>query len=158
MMELGWQDYLIGDPMKPLQYRLPLTTAGKLAEDLIARLHLNGIRIVDNPDAEVETVYFIEHCMGRGDQEKINLCKDYDVLIPLEIVDWTVSHFVRDAVYFHQPKAILEMGHFNTEEPGMKYMCTWLPEAIGTHDIPIHFIASGDTFRYLTAADCSADN
>lgn len=158
MKELGWEKYLIGDELKPLQYRLPETTVRELAGLLMQKLNLNGMRIVGSMDARVETVYLVEHCMGRGDQEKINLCKDFDVMIPLEIVDWTLSHYVRDAVYFGKPKAILEMGHFNFEEPGMKYMAEWMPQAIGTADIPIRFIPAGDSFHYLTAENCSLDS
>ena len=71
-----------------------------------------------------------------------------DLLIPLEIVDWTLTSYVRDACQLGMPKAILEMGHFNTEELGMKYLAKLLPEVTGA-DVPVKFIKSGDTYSYI---------
>ena len=45
------------------------------------------------------------------------------------------------------PKLMMETGHFNVEELGMKNMEKWLPEVIG--NIDVKFIQSGDTFSYL---------
>ncbi|NCB32573.1 MAG: hypothetical protein EOM64_01605 [Erysipelotrichia bacterium] len=149
MKELGWEEFAMGDKMKPLLYKLPKTTVRELSNYLIEKLNLNGIRMIGRWDDEVSTVYIVEHCMGRGDQDKINKAVHADVMIPLEICDWTLSAYVRDAVTFHEAKAILEMGHFNFEEPGMKYMTEWLPEAIGSADLPIVFIQAGDAFHYM---------
>lgn len=152
MKELGWENWVQGDPMKPLWYKIPETTVRQLADFLMEKMNLNGIRVVGDLEADVSTVFFAEHCMGHGDQDKINQAVRADVIIPLEICDWTVSAYVRDAVTFGEHKAILEMGHFNTEELGMKYMMDWLPEAIGTSDIPMVYIPSGDAFQYVTRA------
>ena len=149
MKELGWENYVIGDKRKPLWFKLPKTTVKELADFLMDKLNLNGIRIIGSWDDEISTVYIVEHCMGRGDQDKINQAVKADVMIPLEICDWTLSAYARDALTFNETKAILEMGHFNFEEPGMKYMTEWLPEAIGSKEIPIRFIQSGDAFHYL---------
>ena len=46
-------------------------------------------------------------------------------------------------------KAIIGMGHFNLEEPGMEYMMTYLPTAIKA-EIPCAYIQSGDMYDYRT--------
>ena len=46
-------------------------------------------------------------------------------------------------------KAILAAGHFNVEEPGMKYMLNWLNEALGTDQLPAWFVQSGDMNTFL---------
>lgn len=149
MKEMGWENYVIGDQLKPLWYRIPEISLKELADFLMDKLNLNGIRIVGEQDMTVSTVFMAEHCSGdKGDDAIIREAAEADVIIPLEICDWTVSAYVRDAVEAGEKKAILEMGHFNVEEPGMKYMAQWLPEAIGTDSIPIHFIQSGDGFQY----------
>ncbi len=149
MKELGWEDYVIGETTKPLQYEIPRTTVRELAREFMEKFRLTGLRVVGNLDAEVRKVFVCEHITGRpGDLRAIRNAADYDVMIPLEIVDWTLSEYVRDAAQLGKGKAILEMGHFNTEELGMKYMTKWLPKVIGA-EVPVTFLPSGDSFSYL---------
>jgi len=151
MQELGWESYLENYPNKPLLYKLPETTVRELARELIDKLHLNGMRIVGDMDAKVSKVLICQHVFGHRDNEIIEQTDtdNIDVLIPLEIVDWTLSEYVRDSDQLGQPRAILAMGHFNFEEPGMKYMTKWLPEVIG-NDVPVHYVQSGDGFQYIS--------
>lgn len=153
MMELGWQDFVVGEKTKPLWFRIPATTAQKLAQELLEKLNLRGMRIVGDKNAQVSTVYLCEHVHGDAHDDQIvrNAAKA-DVLIPLEIVDWTVSEYVRDAAAQGKGKAILEMGHFNFEELGMKYMLKWLPEVIH-NAAPVHYLQSGDSFDYILRAE-----
>ncbi len=148
--ELGWEDYVADDPMKPLLYHIPETTAGELSALLMDKFGLNGLRIVGNRSAKIKTVWFSEHVQGgKEDGAKIHKGLQADAIIPLEICDFTLTQFVRDAAAMGQDKVMLEMGHFNCEELGMKYCLKWLPEAIG-ESVPITFIPAGDTFEYIT--------
>jgi putative NIF3 family GTP cyclohydrolase 1 type 2 len=152
MKELGWEEYLVGDIKKPLLYEIPETDVPTLCHELMEKLNLNGVRIVGKADAKVKRVFICEHVNDRHDEELYKQMDELnaDVFIPLEIVDWTLSEYVRDAVAMGQNKAILEMGHFNFEEPGMKYMAeAWLPELLG-NEIPVSFVQSGDSFHYIT--------
>ena len=56
---------------------------------------------------------------------------------------------MRDGMMLGDSKAILAVGHFNVEEPGMKYMLRWLPEALGTEAVPSWFVQSGDMNTFL---------
>ena len=160
MQELGWEKYCLGFENKPLLYQIPETTVGELAKTLIAGLGLNGARIVGNPDTKVRKVFFCEHVNGsaRGgrepDREKIleAEAQGYDVLIPLEIVDWTLTEYIRDSSQLGRGKALIEMGHFNTEEPAMRYMAKWLPDILGEEgkDIPVCFLSAGDLYHYIS--------
>lgn len=156
MQELGWEEYCIGFPKKPLLYEIPETTGRKLAAELVEKLNLSGARIVGNPDAKVRRVFFCEHVtamhfgLHQPDCDAIQEIEKegYDALIPLEIVDWTLSEYVRDAAQLGRNKVLIEMGHFNVEEAAMKYMLQWLPELLGG-SVPVHFVQSGDSFSYL---------
>lgn len=149
MKELGWADYVEGETTKPMWYHIPKTTVKELAKLFMEKFNLTGVRIVGDQEAEVSTVFVCEHIQGRpNDGEAITKAAKADVMIPLEIVDWTLSAYVRDACQVGISKAIIEMGHFNTEELGMRYMARWLPEVIGT-DVPVHFVQSGDSFSYI---------
>ena len=147
--ELGWDEYIIGDTMKPLWFKIPTTTAKEFAQFLIDKFKLDGLRIVGNMDCEISTVWFAEHVNGgKMDSKKIKAGLKADAIIPFEICDYTLTQYVKDAAYLGQSKVLFEMGHFNAEELGMKYMCKWLPEIIG-NEIPIEFIQSGDVFKYI---------
>lgn len=153
MVELGWQDYVVGEETKPLWFRIPTTTVESLAKELLEKLNLRGMRIVGDRKAQVSTVYICEHVHGDAhDEQIVRNAEKADVLIPLEIVDWTVSEYVRDAAAQGRGKAILEMGHFNFEELGMKYMLKWLPAAIH-NAAPVYYLQSGDSFDYILRAE-----
>lgn len=152
MKELGWEDYVVGDKKKPLWFNIPKTTARALAEEIKEKWHLNGLRVVGNLDAEVETVFFCEHIIAsnfdQNDIPKMDAAEKADVLIPLEIVDYTLTSYVRDAATLGLNKVILEMGHFNGEELGMRYLEKVLPDVLD-HQLPVTYIQSGDTFQYI---------
>lgn len=156
MQELGWEKYCVGFPKKPLLYEIPETTGRKLAAELVEKLNLSGARIVGDPDAKVRRVFFCEHVtamhfgMHQPDCDAIQEIEKegYDALIPFEIVDWTLSEYVRDAAQLGRNKVLIEMGHFNVEEAAMKYMLQWLPELLGG-SVPVHFVQSGDSYSYV---------
>ena len=156
MQELGWEPYCIGFDKKPMLYEIPQTTGKALTQELLQKLNLTGARIVGNPDAKVRRVFFCEHVTAAdfgGYQPDCAAIQEidangYDALIPFEIVDWTLSEYVRDANAFGRDKILIEMGHFNVEELAMKYMCKWLPQLLDGI-VPVHFVQSGDSFGYL---------
>ena len=46
----------------------------------------------------------------------------------------------------HKNMALLTVGHFNIEEPGMKYMAEHMPDTLQM--IPCHFVSSKDMYQY----------
>ncbi|MEA5026663.1 hypothetical protein SDC9_111141 [bioreactor metagenome] len=150
MQELGWQKYLIDEIARPMTYRFPKRQVSDIAKELITKNHLNGMRITGDPNAQVETVRIITHIIGPADNDTTQRLEmdGIDAVITLEITDFTVSEYIRDSAMLNKPRAAINMGHFNTEEPGMKYMVEYLPKVVG--DIPVHFVQSGDAFSFIT--------
>ncbi|MGI6072524.1 MAG: Nif3-like dinuclear metal center hexameric protein [Lachnospiraceae bacterium] len=151
MKVLGWDDYLVESEKKPLLFDIPETTARNLTAEICEKFNLNGARIIGDPDAPVRKVFFAEHITGKEfDSSKLQRIdeEEFDAIIPLETVDWTILEYVADSVSLGRPRAVISLGHFNFEEPGMQYMAKWLPDVIGT-DIPVSFIQSGDIYSYL---------
>ncbi|MDO4378532.1 MAG: Nif3-like dinuclear metal center hexameric protein [Erysipelotrichia bacterium] len=149
MKELGWEKYLIGDEKKPLWYKIPPIKAEKLGALLIEKWNLNGLRIVGNLDSTISMVYMCEHVTGgEKDIAILDNCAKAEAIIPLEICDYTVTTYVRDAAAMGMNKVIFEMGHFNAEELGMKYLANILSD-IFVNRCPVEFIQSGDGFDYL---------
>ena len=50
----------------------------------------------------------------------------------------------RDADGLNMNKAMILLGHVNSEEAGMEYLASWLNDILV--DIPIHFVPAGDPF------------
>lgn len=113
---------------------------------------MNGIRTIGNPETSVHRIAIPMHCIGYADKETIRIINQTNIecLITMELIDYTVNEYMRDGMMLGDKKAILAVGHFNVEEPGMKYMLKWLPEAIATNEIPTYFVQSGDMNTFIT--------
>ena len=151
MKVMDWEKYCTGSAERPMNYEFPQEiTASSLAEEIIEKTGLNGMRIVGDPDTPVKKLLIAEHVMGHRDNQKIEKidAEDIDAILTLELIDYTVNEYIRDSAMLGRKRAILAMGHFNAEEPGMRYMATWLKELV--KDIPVTFVQSGDVFSYIT--------
>lgn len=146
--ELGWEEYVLDDPMKPTLYRIPEITARELAEYLILKFNLTGMRVVGNMDCMVSTVCMAEHAMGDKIDHSMQCAMKADAFIPFEICDFTLTQYVRDGAMQGRNKVLFEMGHFNCEELGMKYAASYIKEILGSDSFVV-FIQSGDVFQYL---------
>lgn len=154
---LGWKDYYapLGD-QKPFSrcYHLPAQTLEELACSLRDKLHLNTGRIVGNRDAVVSNVVFAGHIFPSWDEaerkQTLLLSRDdVDVLIAFELIDWTTMEYARDAAQLGKNKAIIQTGHFATEEPGMIYLASKLKTLFGD-ELPVQFVASGDPYWFVS--------
>lgn len=148
--ELGWQDYARGEnPKRPEYFELPKTTVRELALFLKEKMGLNAVRVIGNVDAEISTVGFCGHVYPPVPETiATELLNKYDVIIPGELIDWTVASYARDAGQLGKNKAILHVGHISWEELGMKYAPNWIRPLIDP-DIPITFVRSADLYDYV---------
>lgn len=151
--KLGWLDYRVG-PRKDacMEYEIPEIDATELAHFLVGRLGLNGTRLVGDSHACVRHVRIPFHILGRPEQDTAEINRteaEGDCLLTMEFVDFTVSEYLRDAAQLGRGKCAIALGHFNGEEPGMEYMASWLPTALGTKEVPVTFVTAGDPFQYI---------
>lgn len=150
---LGWEQYAQQAAYGFRQLvEIPETTLRELAQHLKECLHLSTGRIVGNPEARVSRIAFCGHVFpswNAQEREPTLLASrdDVDVLIPAEIIDWTVVTYIRDAMQIGMNKALIQAGHFNLEEPGMQYMAEKLSGLVP--EVPVHFIPSGDPYFFV---------
>lgn len=149
----GWHDFSVPGKINPLSYIIPEMTVGELAKFLVERLNLNGVKVMGNPTKKVSRISVPFHVLGEA-KFAITLANagKVDCFLTMEVVDFTLAEYVRDASLTNDSIAIIGMGHFNIEEPGMKYMATYIPKAIEA-DIPCTFIQSGDHYHYVVKED-----
>lgn len=151
MKVMNWDDYLISDPsLKHPKFQLPHTTVRELGKKLMEEIGLTGIKIIGSPDAPVHKVWICGHIDGHRDNDTLKAIEeeDIDTIITLECIDYTVTEYIRDCNMVGRPKTILATGHFNTEEPGMKYMAQWLSTIMG-EEIPVTFVPCADMYQFI---------
>lgn len=148
--KLGWTSYIVKDIHNPLRFELPQTTVRELAEQLIEKLKLNGVKIIGDLDQTVTKVRIPFHILGDARDLITEIDQEgTDCLLTMEVVDFTVAEYIRDSSMLGLNKAIIGMGHFNLEEPGMDYMLKYLPKIL-PEEIPTFYIQSGDMYDYVT--------
>lgn len=149
--KLGWEPYAVSDRFFPSsEYHIPEMSLHELVEYVGNKLNIDGIRIIGNPQMRVRTVGITGHFFGgQEDQDCIREIeeKDYDVVIPLETVDWTIIEYLMDSESLGRPRAMLNAGHFNLEEPGMEMMAHWVGEAV-EYKVPVKFLQSGNMYGW----------
>ena len=160
MKELGWENYLVSPASNELEfthilYQIPKTTVRELADFLKQKMNLKTIRVIGNLNAEIEKVMFCGHILPvvadtYGEHEFTDVIQnnEADVLIPGELIDWTTASGVRDAGQLGLNKAIMEVGHFNSEELGMKYFARLLKHEVPV-DLPVIFVPAADMYQYI---------
>ena len=162
---LGWLDIAKVDTDTGLfahyLIEIPETTVKELADYIIEKIGLNGARIVGDPESKVSKVAFVGHLFPNEYRKKDGSKGEYsvkvietmekyaDVIIPGEVIDWTTLSYVRDACELGRNKAVINIGHFNWEELGMKYMKDWLSELV-ENKVEVTYVPSGDMYRFVT--------
>ncbi len=154
MKELGWEEYLIDKNVRKAEhYLLPETTVEALSHELIEKIGLKGVRIVGDPKARVRKVSFIGHVRDGENEMQKTLTQlmrdlDIDVVIPFETVDWTITSYIRDAMQLGMSKAMIQVGHIDGEELGMKWAVNWIGDLV-EHEIPVTFVRSAGLYDFI---------
>ena len=127
------------------------TSAREIANLIKDKWHLKGLKCIGNLDIKVTKIMVCGHILeGQDIKPLINKINDENInlLLPLELIDFTLTEYIKDSGQLGDDKVILAAGHFNLEEPGMEYLLTYIDDAIGQH-IDTHFIQAGDMYTYI---------
>ncbi len=140
--KLGWKDYAADNNLT--DYRLPETTLKDLLAYLKNIFPGNAFYVVGNPDMKLSGVRLL--CGAPGSDAQIHALEDknVDVVIAGEVPQWETYEYMRDAVAQGRHKAIIFIGHVNSEEAGMEFCAEWLKGFI--NGIPVSFVESGPSY------------
>lgn len=119
----------------------------ELAKHCIAKLGLQGVTIVGDPHKQVKKLYFYRHqFLGYIDHQIIKELEDDDVDCAIcgEMIDSSVSAYVRDSNMIGKSRAIIKVGNFNICECGMKYAASWIPNAL-SEEVTVTYCATADS-------------
>lgn len=140
--KLGWKDYIVNNNLD--QFILPETTLEKVLQDLKKVFPQNAFYVIGDPQMKLSKVRLAPGAPRSNYQITLLEKDDVDLLIAGEVPQWETYEYMRDAVEQGRKKAIVFLGHINSEEAGMEFCADWLKGFI--KNIPIHFVESGSSF------------
>lgn len=151
--KLGWENYKVNEGFFPVaEFTVPQTTLEQLGYEVAQKLNIDGLRVVGDLNMPVRNVALMAHFLGH-EEDKTGILgidrNDYDVVIPLEIIDWTITEYIMDSTALGHPRGMLNVGHFNLEEAGVEMMADWIRSEIVGQAVPVTFIQSGNMYRWL---------
>ena len=140
--KLGWETNQDRD--NPYKFSFPQITLINLLEDMKKTFPTNSFHVVGRPGMNVSTVMYVPGASGTMAQIGKLRKADVDVVVAGEVPQWETYEYVRDAIAQGNNKAIVFIGHINSEESGMQFCADWLGEFVT--DIPIQFVECGASY------------
>lgn len=145
--KLGWEANRRAE--EDSYFDIPAVALKDLATTFKEKLGASVVRVVGKPDAKFTKVGMLPGAAGSARHIKMLQRDDVEVLAIGESPEWETVEYVRDAITQGKAKALILLGHANSEEPGMANCATWLKTFVP--EVPVEFIAAGDPFWTPTA-------
>ncbi len=142
LRKLNWKNKVVNDD--PVILEFPEMYVDELVRNLKRKFRQAPVRVTGNPVMTFTRVAFAPGSRGCNEHIKLLSRPDVDVLVCGEESEWASITYVRDLTTLGKKKAMILMGHLNSEEGGMEYCAEWLSGFIGR--IPIRFVPAGDPF------------
>ncbi|MBB3112850.1 putative NIF3 family GTP cyclohydrolase 1 type 2 [Paenibacillus phyllosphaerae] len=143
---LGWETNV--EEMLPTAavVTVPDMPASKVAEHAKSRLSIPYVRLTGDPDMTVRRIGLLVGFRGSG-ANAIPLFKEraVDMVIAGEGFEWETPEYVRDAAKQGLARALLMLGHAESEEPGMRVVAQQL--RLKFPELPVHFIPVEPVFQ-----------
>ena len=136
---LGWTPYLSKN--EPRVYVLPPKRLRDLAKDAERRLRLPAIRVVGDPQATVSRAALMQ---GAAPFHAATVFPNVDVIVAGEQREWEGVEYAFDANTAGQRKGLVLIGHWVSEDQGMRLCADWLKTFIS--EVPVEWVPAGDPF------------
>jgi putative NIF3 family GTP cyclohydrolase 1 type 2 len=140
--KLGWQGNQVESG--ELIFEFNESTLGVFAAELKVIFENSPVRVIGDPDMKFKKVGLSPGAPGYMSHVRMLERDDVEVLVGGEVPEWESITYVRDAEGLGLKKAMILLGHVNSEEAGMEYLAEWLKGIL--EDVPVHFVPAGDPF------------
>ena len=145
---LGWESHVRERLSAATILEMPPATLEKIAGHIKARLDTPFLRVMGNPARLCGRIGVFAGFRGGG-QTVIPLFESehLDLVLYGEGFEWETPEYVRDALHLGYNKALIALGHAESEEPGMAF----LAERLRAHfpGLPVHYIKEKPLFTIL---------
>ncbi len=141
--KLGWKQNQTDSSM--IRFRFESQKLSQFISRLKSAFPGSTFRVVGNPEMKVTNVALAVGAPGSTGHIKLLREENIDLLIAGEAPEWETYQYVYDALLLEKNKAVIFLGHTNSEEAGMNYCARWLKGFI-PKDIPIKYFENGSSF------------
>jgi putative NIF3 family GTP cyclohydrolase 1 type 2 len=132
--KLGWEKNR--STTNPYSFSFPQITLHELLDNIKKAFPENTINVVGDASMKVSGVMLVPGASGTDMQILALKDKNVQVVVAGEVPQWETYEYVRDAVSQGKKKAIVFIGHINSEESGMKFCADWLKKFV---KVPVYF-------------------
>jgi putative NIF3 family GTP cyclohydrolase 1 type 2 len=145
---LEWESYVEKNHPTSTIVNIPPMTVKEIAQYVKTKLGMEFVRTAGELSQNCTRIGLLAGYRGGG-ALSIPLFEkeDLDLIISGEGPEWETPEFVRDASYQGKRKALIVLGHAESEAPGMKYLAAWMQTIFA--DIPVHFISEKPLFQLV---------
>lgn len=145
---LQWETHVEENLPAATIVSIPTMTVKEIADHVKDKLQIDFIRAMGDLSSPCNRIGLLAGYRGGG-PVSIPLYKKYklDLVIYGEGPEWETPEYVRDAIQQEKEKALLVLGHAESEEPGMKYLSEMMKDLFPL--TPVHFIAEKPLFTTI---------
>lgn len=141
---LGWAKYYNAE--NPKLVTIPATHFQNIIALTKSKLRIPHVRYIGNLQQSCSRILLLPGAAGGKMQIEALMKEQPDLLIVGEVNEWETSEYIRDLRHMGGKTALLDLGHIQSEEPGLQWLVTWLqPQVPG---IRITHIPSTDAFSW----------
>jgi putative NIF3 family GTP cyclohydrolase 1 type 2 len=148
LRELEWEPYVERHLPHVSILSVPAASVSEIAGYLKRQLHIPYVRAAGNLSAVCSRVGVLVGYRGGGaatiplfEQESL------DLIIAGEGPEWETPEYIRDAVRQGRSRALIMLGHAESEAPGMKLLAQRL--ALQFPDVPVHYIQEQPVYQIV---------
>lgn len=139
--QLDWQKY---KNKGESTFTLPEQSLGSIVSYIKSKTGAKTIRVVGNSDMEFTKVGLVLGAAGTQAHFKMLANPNCEVLVVGETNEWETVPYVQDAITLGQKKALIVLGHADSEEAGMIYFNDWLQRLYP--NLKIGFMEAGNPY------------
>lgn len=146
LKSLDWMEYETENLPAASIVELPSSTVQNVITHIKKRLCLKYVRFVGDLSMPCRSIGVLVGYRGGGELVlPLFRDKNLDMVIYGEGPEWETPEYVRDALLQGKNKALVVLGHGESEMPGMEYFTEQLKKKLP--DIPVHFISQNPIFQ-----------
>ncbi|MEK5399243.1 transcriptional regulator [Paenibacillus sp. VTT E-133280] len=148
LRELEWSAYVVEQQPTATILSIPAMTVSEAAQYIKRKLGIPYVRVAGDLSQTCRHVGILVGYRGGGTMA-IPLFNQHnlDLIIAGEGPEWETPEYVRDAVHQGRSKALIMLGHAESEAPGMKYLAEVLAQKYRI--IPTYFIAEQPIYQLV---------
>ncbi len=145
---LGWESHVAERRPEATIVEIPPLPLKEVADQVRARLGIPFLRAMGDPAAVCKRIGVLAGFRGGG-QAVIPLIEqaNLDLVLYGEGFEWETPEYVRDARFLGDRRALLVLGHAESEEPGMAALAERLRRQFT--GIPVHYLKEKPLFTIL---------